>query len=356
MANSILNKGGSGKTQVAYHFVTEHAHQYKTGVMVFNAASESLITAEFSRIHELLKLEDAKDKVALVKRWLALAENASWLMLFDNADNLSSINLEKYFPQSRSGHILIVSRDQEAIGGIAEKGIILGPLRSEEAAMLLLRNAAINEPSNEDIDRARDIVKSLGFLPLAIDQAAAFIRSSHKGLRQYQQLYGKAQNDLLAFRPRFSTSEHTVLSAWELNFKQLEQNSTDAAQLLLLFSVLECSRIEEAMLYRGSQPQNRWNEEGEMIEVTADNEGLDESVALMLRDEIVFDKAIAKLRSYSLISCSSDANDLRVISIHPLVQHCALQRMPSAVIGYWMLQATLLVCHAFPRSRYVEPM
>lgn len=352
----FLQLGGSGKTQIALRFLFKNLLKYKTGVMFLNATSTASLHADFSRLHEVLNLEEAVDKIASVKRWLSKQENSNWLMVFDNADDLSSVALAKYFPAVAWGHIIVTSRDQNAIGGLTEQGFSVGPIGSHDAITILLDKAGIVEASEDDLQTAKEIISHLGSLPLGLDQAGAFMRSRRKSLKEYLDLYLSKRDDILRLTPNIRDTEKTILTAWELNFKQVEEDSTEASSLLLLFCFLDSSAITEAMLRRGSSPQTRWNTYGEIVEVAAEAEGVDEKLKSLIQNEVEFDSAMEKLLSFSLITCHIEKNGLRKFSIHPLVQYCAVQRISSSTANFWRMQALLLVCHAFPRSRYLNPM
>lgn len=348
--------GGLGKTQIALRFIRDHSETYESGIMFINAESEVSILADFAKIHRWLNLEDSPDKVIAVNQWLSQEQNASWCMVFDNADNLATLRLTRYFPQSRRGHILVLSRDQGAIGGVTESGLTLEPLTPTDATNLLLQTANIHEHSSTNISIAHGIANALGHLPLAIEHAGAFIRLSQNGLRRYQDLFARAQHDLLGFHSRLSSSDHTVLSAWEVNFNQLERESPEAAQLLFLFSHLDANSIDESLLQRAGSAQPRWDASGEIVEVDPQAEGLDPKLIALLANEIAFDIAISKLRSFSFINSVSDQSAWRTFSLHPLVKYCVIQRLSPSLLAYWTTQATLVVCHAFPRSRHLDPM
>lgn len=287
--------------------------------MFLNAASKASITADFARLHELLELRETDDKVASVKRWLSREEHSQWLMVFDNADDLVSVPILKYFPVASWGHIVITSRDQAVRGGVGQEGCILGPLSSDEAQSVLLETAGIRQPSSNDLESAKDIVGLLGYLPLALDQAGALMRSRHKSPKEYRDLYMKERLDILRLRPRLGDSERTVFTAWEVNFKQIESESKGAVDLLLLFSFLEPLAIAEAVLCRGTSPQKRWDKNGEATEVPAEAEGIDRNLAKLIQNEMEFDAAIEKLLSVSLVSCNQETNGSRNFLVHPLV-------------------------------------
>lgn len=321
-----------------------------------NASSHTTLIADFNRIFELLELGHALNKVDAIKRWLSKEGNSDWLLIFDNADDLESVWLPRYFPATSWGHIIITSRDQAAIGSVGREGCLLERLEANEAISVLIGKAGIQNPSAEDYEQAQGIVELLGCLPLAVDQGGAFVSSRQKTLTDYRRLYEERQQDVLKFKPRLGEYDKTVLTAWEVNFEQVERDSKDASDLLLLFCFLEASGISETMLYRGCSPQKRWDRQGEMAEVAPTDAGLDGGLVALIRNEMDFDAAVDKLLSFSLVRRNNDVNESRSFSVHPLVQHCASQRVPQAVQKKWKLQALLLICHAFPQSKYLEPL
>ncbi|KAI9847786.1 MAG: hypothetical protein M1837_001679 [Sclerophora amabilis] len=352
---AICGLGGSGKTQTALRFAVRNRFRYRSGVIFFNASSHTTLVADFSRIHDLLNLGSTSDKVGSMKRWLSKKENSDWLLIFDNADDLDSVRISKYIPAASWGHIIITSRDQAAIGSVGKEGCLLERLEAKEAVAVLMEKAGIRSPSVEDYQEAEVIVELLGCLPLAVDQGGAFIRSRQKTLTDYRRLYQERQHEVLKFKPRLGEYDKTVLTAWEINFEQVERDSKEASQLLLLFCFLDPANISESMLSRGCSPQKRWSRQGEITDMAAEDAGLDRSLVALLKNEMDFDAAIERLLSFSLIHRNSDLNGSRSFSLHPLVQHCASQRVSAVVQDKWRLQAILLVCHAFPRSEYLQP-
>lgn len=353
---ALCGLGGSGKTQTALHYAVQNMSEYKTGVAFLNAASTTSLAADFGRLHDVLQLGEAKDKVRSVKSWLSKPENSQWLLVFDNADNLDLVPIQRYLPAVNWGHIIITSRNQAVIGGIVEEGHVLNPLATNDATQLLLDRSGIQNPSQSETEEAKDIANLLGSLPLALIQAGGFIRSRQKTLKDYHKLFLSRRNDLLQFTSHIGGEVKTVFTVWEINFKQVEQESPDAVNLLLLFSFLEPSCIPELVLHRGSSPQKRWGSNGEVIETRAEDEGVENCLMNVIQGELEFDIAVEKLLSFSLISCNKESGGLRNFSIHPLVQYCAVQRLSPSELNRWRWQAILLICHAFPRNRYLEPL
>ncbi|KAL8823071.1 MAG: hypothetical protein Q9191_006208 [Dirinaria sp. TL-2023a] len=229
-------------------------------------------------------------------------------------------------------------------------------LAVEEAISVLLQESNIHSPSAEDIEHARDIVLQFGCLPIAINQAGAYIRSRHKSLAAFKKLCQERRKDILDFKPRLAAYDQTVLTTWNMNFEQVERDSRDARILLLLFCYLEPADIPEAMLDRACTSQKRWDHRGEILEESPVSSGIDEEFVQLVKNELKFDDAIEVLQSFSLIYVNQDQKTgLRKFSIHPLVQYCASQRVSVEFREYWRLQAIALICHAFPRDDILEP-
>ena len=351
---TVVNSGGSGKTQTALQYALRNNYRYKLGMFFFNASSQTTLASDFDRVFELLEIGLGSNKVDAVKRWLSKLENRDWLLIFDNADDLEAIQLSRYFPSVPWGHILLSSRDQTAIGTVVKQGLQLERLELDEAVEVLMDKAAFVSPTIADYEEAREIVELLGCLPLAVDQAGAFIRSRHKTLSNYRHLYKQRQLELLRFKPRLAEYDKNVFTTWEINFAQVEHDSQDSSNLLLLFCFLDGAKIPERMLLSGVSPQLRWGLDGEMVNITAEEDGLDGSLVALIKDEFAFDDAIEKLLSFSLIHWYSNTDGTRSFSVHPLVQYCASQRVPLTTQNKWRLQAMYLVCHAFPREKFID--
>ncbi|KAL8736228.1 MAG: hypothetical protein Q9166_000383 [cf. Caloplaca sp. 2 TL-2023] len=306
---------GSGTTQAALKFATRNRDKYRSGVFFVTASSEPSLVANVSRICESLKLGNVSNKASAIK-----------------------------------------DRDQGAIGNVTKDGAVVDPLEAGEAVVaILLQNARYLSRSAEDYEETQVIVELLGCLPLAVDQAGAYIRSRRKTSTSYRRLYKDRQNDILQFKPRLGEYDNTVFNTREINFEQVERDSKEASVLLLLFCFLDAPNIFETMLDRACSAQKRWNRIGEMAELAPIDAGLNSDLIALIKDEVEFDDAIKKLLS-SLINLDNDVNGFKNFSVHPLVQRCASQHVPFQLQDEWRLQAVLVVCHAFPRNKYLEPL
>jgi hypothetical protein len=129
---------------------------------------------------------DAKDQnetVAAVKRWLL--EHDRWLLIADNADELALV--KNVLPFDAPGQILLTTR-AAGTGAVAE-AVKVKKMEPEEGAHFLLRRAGLlgrtsghqSAPGDQQT-AARELSIKLDGLPLALDQAGAFIEEKPSSL------------------------------------------------------------------------------------------------------------------------------------------------------------------------------
>src|SRR5260370_11181848 len=143
------------------------------------------------------------------------------------------------------------------------------------------------------------IVSELGGLPLARDQAGAYIEETNCGLSGYLNLYRTRRKDLLQRRSKLRTDHpQPVGTTWSLSFQKVEQANPAAADLLRLCAFLDPDAIPEDIITEGAA------EAGPLLHPVA-------------ADPFQLNEAIEVLRTYSLIRRNAEAKKL---NIHRLVQ------------------------------------
>ena len=96
-------------------------------------------------------------------------------MKANHEENRKSPPLEEYLPQNKNGSILITSRiGNEAQKLVDSRDIIEVSEMDEDAALLLFKKKMGYRRETRDV--IVELVSELGFLPLAIVQAASLIR------------------------------------------------------------------------------------------------------------------------------------------------------------------------------------
>ena len=122
--------------------------------------------------------------VESVLDWISYIQD-EWLIVFDNADNLSPEEVARFFPSGNQGNILITSRNQ-LMGRIVslENSIEIKEMEELDAVSLLLKASCLS-PSDEHLEAARKIVIDLGCIPLAVDHAGAYIGAGKCNINTY---------------------------------------------------------------------------------------------------------------------------------------------------------------------------
>ncbi|GHO56521.1 helix-turn-helix domain-containing protein [Ktedonobacter robiniae] len=214
---AISGLGGIGKTQIALEYAYQYRQDYHYIFWVSAATRESLF-ADIVTIMDQLQLperneQDQKKVVTAVKQWFA--SHQEWLLILDNADDITIV--PDFVPTKRSGHMLLTTRAQ-ALGALAQR-IDVATMGMAEGTLFLLRRAKIVPPDmlldqveEETLAAAETIVTEMDFLPLALDQAGAYIEEVGCNLSTYLELYRTHRKELLQRR---GTSRPTILNQWQ---------------------------------------------------------------------------------------------------------------------------------------------
>ncbi|KAJ6598317.1 hypothetical protein DFH09DRAFT_903429, partial [Mycena vulgaris] len=152
-----------------------------------------------------------------------------WLLFFDNADD-PSIDLNEFLPQCDHGNIIITSRNRE-LCHYAGSSSLVSDVEEADAVALLMKSAR-HPLSTQNPQIASEIVKTLGYLALAIVQAGAFIFKSG-ALDSYLDLYAKHRKRLLSEKPAQSHDSYawTVYTTWQMSFDRLQPQAAMFLQL-----------------------------------------------------------------------------------------------------------------------------
>lgn len=300
-AQAISGLGGVGKTQVALEFAYRARDRY-SDVLWVSAASEDTLRAGFAAIAEQLGIDvagrDAQAAARAVKLWLEA--NRGWLLVLDNADEPSQIR--PYLPRGGSGHILLTSRAQvlQQLGIAAP--LQLNELSPEESLRFLQRRAGREaEADKSEIDAMAALARELGHLPLALEQAAAYIVELQETFANYLRAFKRERLKLLdRAQPIAGDYERSVATTWSLNFRRIEQESPASVALLQVLSFLGADAVPDELIRGGME---RWP--------TPLRD------ALLGGDALVLGKLLQPLARYSLIRRDRSKE---TTSTHRLVQ------------------------------------
>ena len=329
---AVNGLGGIGKTQIALEYAYRFAHVYTAILWITAETPESILTS-LSAIAALLpggeKHESDQQKVAaLVSRWLSA--NREWLLIVDNVEDLEVV--EHFLPPTRHGSLLFTTRMQ-ALGALAHP-LELPPMTVEEGTRFMLRRVkrlapAISPNHHAPIDEvsAREIVVAMGGLPLALDQAGAYIEETGCGLADYLQRYEQQRAQFLNRRGiRGGDHPQSVMATFQLIWRRLEREHPAAANLLRVCAFLHAEAIPEELFTAGASH-------------------LGPVLAPVATDPYLLDDAIAALRAFSLVQRYAET---RTLSIHRVVQAVIQDSMDATTARYWGEHAIQTVNAVFP--------
>ncbi len=334
---AISGLGGIGKTQLAI----EYAYRYRTNysaVFWVRAESTDLLTSDFLTIAVLLGLPEHSEQdqhkiVSAVLRWLDTHQG--WLLILDNTNHLETAR--PFIPSAGHGHVLLTTR-AFSTGTIAGR-IELETMTVEEGMHFLLRriksawtNTPLEKISESVWSLTRTVVEALDGLPLALDQAGAYIEETGTGLRDYLKLYRARRQRLLRTRGQDTTGHpEPVATTWSLSLEKIKQTNPAAAELLCLLALLHPDSIPESMIVEAAA------ELGPILEPA-------------LREEFDFNEAIGELHKYSLIKRDPEK---KMLVIHRLVQAVIWDGMDSETQRQWAERTVRSINRVFPAVEFV---
>jgi tetratricopeptide (TPR) repeat protein len=335
---ALQGLGGIGKTQLALEYTYRHALEYSA---VFWIEAETEETAISSLLHmaDILQLSERKEAdqqrvVAAVQRWLS--SHSGWLLIWDNVENLDV--LSRLLPATiRQGAILLTTRAQ-ALGTLA-LGMDLTPLEHAEGTLFVLRRAKVLEPEAVEADVQRfaarwpgeyaaagELVRTTGGLPLALDQAGAYIEETGCGFAGYVQRYRQKRHVLLDRRGLASDHPDSIVATIRLACQRVGEQQPAALELVRCCAFLYPEAIPEELLLAGA-------------------DYLGPVLGAAVRAATEFDLAVATLRRYSLVQRHPETH---MLSLHRLVQVILQEDMTGPEREQWQQRLVHLLSAVFP--------
>ncbi|MCJ1263726.1 hypothetical protein MMC22_003596 [Lobaria immixta] len=289
---ALCGFGGIGKTQIAL----SHAHWHR-----LNHPEQSvfwILASDTDHLRDSLALIAAHCKISRTEdttdimldrvwRWLSDEDNGRWLMIIDGADNLGtffissgdkqpgevraaesilSTGLGRYVPTCLHGKVLITTNNKSAAESLADPGHVseVHPMNKQYACALLRKYLTEGESTstsikihpeswrNDDLDK---LASQLDYLPLALVQAAAYIRMNSLSVTGFLELIASDQSDLpgileldLQGHGGFDDLSQAFMSTWKVAFNQIEAQCSPASNLLSVMAFYEAKRIPNYLI------------------------------------------------------------------------------------------------------------
>jgi tetratricopeptide (TPR) repeat protein len=329
---AIFGLGGIGKTQTAVEYTYRYRSEYRA-IFWVRAETEVELQTGFGAIATLLDLPEQNatnpsDTAQAVKRWLE--RNAGWLLVFDNAD--APELLSAYYPQTPNGHILLTSRAQlfDTLG--IDTPLALEQLEPQEARDFLSKRTARAQHDAAEQQTVEQLAAELGYLPLALEQAAAYIRARAASFQAYLASFQRQRLSLLnKAGPKLGNYPASVAKTWALNFQQVEHDPV-AADVLRVSAFLSPDAIPLELLTEGA------SQLGAVL-----------AQALASEDPLTLNEALEPLTRYSLIRFTVET---QTYSIHRMVQEVLKDQLKGEHQSLWAERVVRAVKQSFPEVNY----
>jgi tetratricopeptide (TPR) repeat protein len=330
---ALSGLGGVGKTQAALEYATRHRAEYPDGVFWIDAETMGGLTGGFVEIAKTLRLaaaasNDQEQVVRAVLEWLNGTDR--WLLILDNVEGREVV--QTFLPQRGEGHVLLTSREsvfQEI--GIA-RGLEVVDLDGDEALRFLRTRTGRNDLGDQERSAAAALAAELGHLPLALEQAAAYLAETGAAFADYLASFRKRRLALLE-RSKGHVSRDTVAVTWAANFEAVERASPAAADVLRISAFLAPDAIPFETFLKGAQALG-----GAIADALPDPE-----------DPLAMAELLRPLARYSLVR--SDAQS-HAYGVHRLVGEIVRGSLAEPDCRMWVEHAAVALNAAFPELEY----
>lgn len=300
----LVGMGGVGKTRIALEYAYKHAIDYEAIAWI---DAQNALSIHKSCIEFLERVESAAvtdNTEAIRERFVSFFNQSSdWLIIYDNVDYLNEDSekasqmqtaLERYLPSS-NGDILITTRCNKPFLGV--DGIPV----SVFSPKLAVRYLEIQTKQKAD-DAANLLANRLGYLPLALAYAAAYIKANHKTYQQYLDLWSSEgtvlfDEDIL---------ETTVRKAFHITLDKLSEKAQGTSVILQFLHFCAILAGEYIPIDFFNIDFNR----------RSTFDVFPEELSAILHSDLKRDRILRKASEYSLV----DYVDSRCIFMHPMLR------------------------------------
>ena len=289
-------------------------------------------------------------------------ESGDWLLILDNYDDKEQIRFGSFIPAEAAGSILITTRDRNIIGPVASSGLHLTALDEVDAEQLFIRLSTPNIdsistglPARGEGQVLKKILRELHYFPLAIDQAASFIReNSPMTLQEYLNRLEPRSLDrerLMRFKQARPDYPESIMTTWEISLQHLNRFHPRAASILQLLGFMDNKDVSEELLSLTVE-ERLW-----AFDFDFGTRHLPEDVRnelAYLKGDVGFRVAIGTLSSLSLVQGNAE---LRTLSVHPLVHEWIRVRLniDPNVQAKWTIAASMVLFQTLPLEVLVDP-
>jgi tetratricopeptide (TPR) repeat protein len=291
VTQAVYGLGGVGKSELALQYAHTHRSDYSLvwWITATDAARiEAGLAALAGRLCPAVSMAGTTaDAAGWATGWLQAHDG--WLLVVDNVEDPA--DMEPLLGQAGAGHVIVTTRRDTDWARLTDP-VRLDILDPAPAVLVLLRRTG--EHGAADEEAAGQIAAELGFLPLALDQAAAYILQQRITLAAYLDGLRRVPERMHAAASAGGDAQRTIARLWDLHITAIRHRSPAAARMLDVLARYAPDAVPRAML-GGDAP----------------------------REET--DEMLGLLASYSMITLTTET-----VSMHRLLQAVILTQPPAS--------------------------
>jgi len=310
---AIAGLGGVGKTQLALEYAYRFGHNYADAIWWVDAEKSPKddlwgFAAEYGIIPEnrdaALQIKD-EEFIRRLNSWFD--DHHSFLLIFDNVEIADDIN--PFIERVKTGHVLITTRDRK-LKLYNANSFELDIFTLDEARDFMrkrLPQTTINDELTLD-----ELIERLGRLPLALEQAAAYMEDADNycDFAEYLVLISEQCLELLGDKETKPVDYHEIVTTtWEISFNKL---SEAARQLFNICAYMSPDKIPLDFFLQSKT-------------------ALPKLLGEKLNNRITLNEVIQSLTKYALVKREED-----FLSIHRLVQEVARDELAKVNDTQWL--------------------
>ncbi|MFJ8143121.1 tetratricopeptide repeat protein [Streptomyces sp. NPDC096013] len=347
LSQVLTGTGGVGKTQLAADYARTALKNGTVDVLVWiSASSRQGIIAGYAQAGIELLAADPDKPEQCARAFLAWLEPKAgqkpcrWLVVLDDVADPADMR-GWWPPASPHGRVLVTTRRREAVlTGAGRRVIAVGLFTPQKAAEYL--TAVLDENHrHEPTDQIDGLAADLGYLPLALAQAAAYIVNAAISCADYRQRLADRRRKLADLLPEPSVlpddQATTVAATWSLSIEHADRLRPVglARPMLQLAAMLDPNGIPETVLTSDAAlahlTTHRTPGEREPTPVTAENAV----------------EALRALHRLSLVD-HTPGTPHQSVRIHQLIQRATRDNLPSDQRGRAARAAADALIDAWP--------